>query len=157
MKTPRFLPAGLACIALAAAAIASTTKSNVGTLVKEIDVRFIKNKPEQTIGKPMVLEFWATWCGPCRESIPHLNDIYAKYKDKGLVVIGITEEGDDVVDAFMKKIPMNYPVAEDKKGKFAEPFGIKGIPHTMLVDKAGKIVWEGHPLELEEKDIEKLL
>jgi thiol-disulfide isomerase/thioredoxin len=157
MKTLRFLAAGLACVLLAATAEASSTKKNVGTVLTQIDVKFIKNKPEQAIGKPMIVEFWATWCGPCRESIPHLNEIYAKYKDKGLVVIGITEEDDDVVEAFMKKIPMDYAVAQDKKGKFGQPFGIKGIPHTMLVDKTGKIVWEGHPLELEEKDIEKLL
>ena len=81
-------------------------------------------------GKAYIVEFWATWCPPCRESIPHLNEIYKKFKDKGLVVIGQNcWEGDDSgVAAFVKKMgdKMTYRVALDdkttnKKGGWPRP------------------------------------
>ncbi len=145
------------CLTLATPAFAVSGKGNVGTVLTKIGVKYIKNKPEQTIGKPMIVEFWATWCPPCRASIPHLNEVYKKYKDKGLVVVGITSEDDNLVEKFMKQVPMEYSVAQDKGDDWGKQFGIKGIPHALLVDKTGKIVWEGHPMELEDKDIEKLL
>ncbi len=156
----KYLSACLAtvfCLGLLSAAHASSEKNNVGTVLTKIDVKYIKHKPEKTIGQPMIVEFWATWCPPCRASIPHLNEIYKKYKDKGLVVIGITDENDNVVEKFMKQIPMDYAVAQDKDDDWSKQFGIKGIPHAMLVDKSGKIVWEGHPMQIDEKEIEKLL
>src|SRR2546425_6818391 len=79
-------------------------------------------------GKAYIVEFWATWCGPCRVSIPHLNEIHNKYKDKGLIVIGqdCWERDDDLVAPFVEKMgdKMTYRVAlddkeSDKKGKMA--------------------------------------
>lgn len=156
MKTSYLLAAAF-CMASISPALASSAKDNVGTVLTKVDVKYIKNKPEQTIGKPMIVEFWATWCPPCRASIPHLNEVYKKYKEKGLVVVGITNENDNLVEKFMKQVPMDYSVAQDKKDDWSKQFGIKGIPHALLVDKTGKIVWEGHPMELEEKEIEKIL
>lgn len=144
-------------LALVDPASASSSKSNVGTVLTKIDVKYIKNKPEQTIGKPMIVEFWATWCPPCRASIPHLNELYKKYRDKGLVVVGITNENDNLVEKFMKQVPMEYSVAQDKGDDWGKQFGIQGIPHALLVDKTGKIVWEGHPMELKENEIDKVL
>ena len=71
--------------------MARTEKSMVGQSLPKLSVQWLKKKPD-TDGKAMIVEFWATWCPPCRESIPHLNEIYAKYKEKGLQVIGITDE-----------------------------------------------------------------
>jgi len=109
----------------------------------------------------MILEFWATWCPPCRKSIPHLNAIYAKYKDKdkdkGLVIIGVTDEKKDVVTAFLKKTPMNYSPAIDKTDALGKSFGVTGIPHALLIDSTGKIVWEGHPMSLSDSQIAAVL
>lgn len=115
-------------------------------------------------GKAYVVEFWATWCGPCRMSIPHLNDIYTKYKDKGLIVIGqdCWERDESLVAPFIKQMgdKMTYRVALDDKstaenGKMAETWmqaaGRNGIPSAFLVDTKGNIAWIGHPMELEEK------
>ena len=133
----------------------SAESGNVGKQVPELKLTFAKGEIASA-GKPLLLEFWATWCGPCRQSIPHLNQVYAKFKDKGLVVIGVTDEDVETVNAFMKKVPMDYSVAvgDDKLGAF---FGVSGIPHALLITKEGKVLWEGHPMQLDEADIEKLL
>ena len=135
---------------------ARTEKSMVGQSLPKLSVQWLDKKPE-TVGKPMIVEFWATWCPPCRSSIPHLNEIYAKYKDKGLQIVGITDEDRAKIKKFEKEVPIEYAVGLDANGKYAKPFGIQGIPHAVLVDKTGKVVWEGHPMSLKESQIEELL
>jgi thiol-disulfide isomerase/thioredoxin len=123
-----------------------------------------------TPGKAYLVEFWATWCGPCRESIPHLNEIHKKFKDKGLVVIGqdCMERDEDRVEPFIKKMgeKMTYRVALDNKqgsddGKMAQTWmnaaGATGIPTAFLVDTKGVIAWIGHPMALKESVIEAVL
>jgi cytochrome c biogenesis protein CcmG, thiol:disulfide interchange protein DsbE len=136
--------------------MARTEKSMVGQPLPKLSVQWLKKKPD-TDGKPMIVEFWATWCPPCRESIPHLNEIYAKYKDKGLLVVGITDEDRAKILKFEKEVPIEYSVGLDNGGKYAKPFGIQGIPHAVLVDKSGKVVWEGHPMSLKDSQIEEIL
>jgi len=127
----------------------------VGQKVPDLKLDYIGNKPDVQ-GKPMILEFWATWCGPCKQSIPHLNQIHKKYKDKGLVILGVTDENEATVRGFTKKVPIDYASATDPGGKLSKDFGVQGIPHAVLVKKSGEIAWEGHPLSLKDADIEKL-
>jgi thiol-disulfide isomerase/thioredoxin len=121
-------------------------------------------------GTPYIVEFWATWCGPCRASIPHLNEIYSKYKDKGLVVIGqnVWEKDESLVEPFVKKMgdKMTYRVAMDdkatsEKGVMAETWmeaaGQNGIPTAFVVNQDGKIAWIGHPMALPESVLEAVL
>jgi thiol-disulfide isomerase/thioredoxin len=109
-----------------------------------------------------LVEFWATWCGPCRRSIPHLTEVQKKFKDKGVVVIGVSVDEDkkrktrDKVEEFVKEQgdKMEYAVALDDKDRstdkaYMEEFKCEGIPTAFLVDKAGKLVWLGHPDEAE--------
>ena len=120
--------------------------------------------------KAYIVEFWATWCPPCRTSIPHLNEVHNKFKNKGLIVIGqdCWEKDESLVEPFIKKMgdKMTYRVALDdkqgnEKGKMAETWmeaaGRGGIPSAFLVDKTGSIAWIGHPMELEDEVIEKVL
>ncbi len=132
------------------------SKSNVGTVIEDLKVRFSGKAPELK-GKPYILEFWATWCPPCRQSIPHLNEVYKKFKDKGLEIIGVTDEDKQTVRNFEKAVPIDYTVAFDTYKKLNKDFGIEGIPHAMIVDSTGKIVWEGHPMGLSDSDIEAVL
>ena len=120
-------------------------------------------------GKVYLVEFWATWCGPCRVSIPHLNELHNKYQGKGLVVIGqdVWETNDKLVEPFVKKMGdrMSYRVALDDKenhsGRMAEAWmkaaGQDGIPSAFVVDTRGHLAWIGHPLDLKERVIEQVL
>ena len=153
----RILALALSLFALTVASCsASSEPSNVGKTVPATSFDYLANKAD-TAGKPYILEFWATWCPPCRQSIPHLNEVYAKFKARGLLIVGVSKEDPAKVREFMKTLPMNYTVAIDTTGKLGASFGIRGIPHALIVDKTGKIVWEGHPMEMTDADIEKVL
>lgn len=121
-------------------------------------------------GTAYIVEFWATWCGPCRATIPHLNELHSKFKDKGLVVIGqdVWERDESKVVPFIKQMgeKMTYRVALDdkstvEKGAMAvnwmEAAGQNGIPAAFVVNKQGTIAWIGHPATLKEKTLERIL
>jgi thiol-disulfide isomerase/thioredoxin len=146
----------LVSLALTSFAFGKADKSSVGQTLPALNLEYLTTAPEYA-GKPMIVEFWATWCPPCRQSIPHLNAIYTKYKDKGLVVIGVTKEKKDVVTGFLKVTPMTYFPAIDSTGALGKAFGVTSIPHALLVDKTGKIVWEGHPMSLKDSQIAAIL
>ena len=98
-----------------------------------------------------VIEFWATWCGPCRDSIPHLTELQEKYKSKGVTVIGITDEPKATVERFVRRQDkkMDYTVAIEKGDTMSQAYmrayGQTGIPATFVVDQNDRIVWVGHP------------
>lgn len=149
----------LLCLALTScfhSVFARAGKSMMGETLPPLKVEYLAQTPDLA-GKPMILEFWATWCPPCRESIPHLNEVYAKYKDQGLVIVGVTKEKKSVVQSFLAKTPMNYFPALDPDGELNKTFAITAIPHAVLIDKTGKIVWEGHPMSLPEAKVNQLL
>ncbi|MCX7835159.1 MAG: TlpA family protein disulfide reductase [bacterium] len=92
---------------------------------------------------PTVLDFWATWCTPCKEALPHLNEIYEKYHKDGLQVLAISVDGTktmDKVSPFIINEGYSFKVFMDPKSEALKAFGGKNIPHTVLVDRAGKIV-----------------
>lgn len=99
-----------------------------------------------------VVEFWATWCGPCRQSIPHLNELQKKLRDKGVVVVGISDEASEIVKPFVKKMgaKMEYAVAcDDLRQTYAnymDAYGYNGIPTAFVVGKDGRVLWHGHPM-----------
>jgi thiol-disulfide isomerase/thioredoxin len=128
----------------------------VGKAFPALKVEFFGEKPI-TEGKARIVEFWATWCPPCRDSIPHLNEVYKKFKDKGLVVVGITDEDKQKVEAFRTKIPMDYNVATDTAGALLKQLAINGIPQAFVINKKGLVVWQGHPMELKEATLDQVL
>lgn len=115
--------------------------------------------------KVYIVEFWATWCGPCVAAIPHVNELYKKHKAEGLVVVGqnLGEDAKTVGD-FVKQMgaKMTYRVTVDTKDgtmakKWLEAAEQSGIPCAFVVNKKGKIAYIGHPMAMEESMLEKLL
>ena len=96
-----------------------------------------------------VLEFWATWCPPCKRSIPELNRLFQEYKDQNVVVIGVTSEAEETVRPFIEKMEMKYVVAIDTNRLFAETYmdDVPGIPYAFIIDTNGIVVWSGHPTD----------
>lgn len=163
----------LAAVLAAGPALGAAPTLKVGDPAPKLQMgKWVQGEPvnEFEKGKAYIVEFWATWCGPCRVSIPHLNEIHNKYKSKNLVVIGqdCWERDESLVEPFVKKMgeKMTYRVALDdkednKSGKMAETWmaaaGQTGIPSAFVVDTSGTIAWIGHPMQLKEAMLEKVL
>ena len=129
----------------------------VGKVAPEIKIaEWVKGGPVSLAdgkGKNIyIVEFWATWCPPCRMSIPHLTKLQKKYKDKGLIVVGISKEKPGKVKPFVaSQKEMDYNVGIDTDGSTYSTYmeGVRGIPHAYIINKEGIVVWSGHPLEME--------
>lgn len=141
-------------LGVTAATHAATLK--VGDTAPGLDVETWVKGEEVTFqeGKTYVVEFWATWCGPCKRSIPHLTDLQEEYGDSGLTIIGITSgEKIDTVERFVAQQgnKMNYTVGFDRRQATSSAWmraaGQNGIPAAFIVDGRGKIQWIGNPLD----------
>ncbi len=111
-------------------------------------------------GKVVVLDFWATWCPPCKREIPDFIELQKTYGSQGVQIVGIALDEPDKVQAFAQQNGMNYPVLMGTDEISAMYGGIDGIPTTFIIDKTGKIVnrFEGfRPKEVFEGEIAKLL
>ena len=158
MRSPRFarntarLLGGLLVAAIATTASSADLK--VGDTAPPVEIQeWIQGETEVGEGKPYIVEFWATWCGPCKRSIPHLNKLYKKYKPNGLTIIGVSDETKAVskVKSFVKNQGdrMSYPVAIDGgvKREWFQAAGQRGIPSAFIVDDRNKIAFIGHPMD----------
>jgi peroxiredoxin len=91
-------------------------------------------------GKVVLVNFWATWCPPCRKEMPDLEALYKRFKDQGLVILSISDEDADKVRPFVKQMNVTYPVLLDPGRKVNDMFKIYGIPKTFVYDRTGKLV-----------------
>ncbi|HFD78779.1 MAG TPA: TlpA family protein disulfide reductase [Gammaproteobacteria bacterium] len=95
-------------------------------------------------GKVVMLNFWATWCPPCRREMPSMEAVYQSFKGQDFVVLAVNEwESEDHVFAFMGQLPVDpsFPILFDTDSKVAPLFGVKGLPTTVLIDRRGRIVY----------------
>jgi peroxiredoxin len=94
-------------------------------------------------GKVVLVDFWASWCLPCRESFPWMSSMLEKYGDKGLVIVAINlDKKRESANAFLEKYPAPFTVAFDPSGKTAEAFRVGAMPTSFIVNRTGEIVYE---------------
>lgn len=142
--------AAIACCAVLAFGLSAQAggKPEVGSAPPEVKAEGWINGEGTTLanlkGKVAVVEFWATWCPPCRRSIPHLIELHEKHAKSGLVILGLSNEPKDKVAPFVEKMKMSYLVGYGSET--GQDYGVEGIPHAFVVGKDGKIIWSGNPL-----------
>ena len=96
---------------------------------------------ERYRGKVVVLDFWASWCAPCRQSFPWLNEMQSKYGPQGLVIIGVNVDRERAdADKFLRAVPATFELAFDPTGALASTYEIPGMPSSFVFDRAGRIV-----------------
>lgn len=124
----------------------SVNAADLGSKAPSFTIDALKNVTTAQInsdlykGKVVYVDFWASWCGPCKRSLPKLEELRAKYKGSGFEVIAINmdENAQDAKD-FLEKFPVSFPVGVDPKGVVAEKYRITGLPSAYIIDRQGNI------------------
>lgn len=107
-----------------------TLKANNGKNIRLSDLR----------GQVVMLNFWASWCGPCRQEMPLLDKLYKKYSSAGFSLLGVNVEADPKeADALLKEIPVSFPVLYDTTSKVSEAYKVDAMPSSVLIDCDGKV------------------
>jgi len=96
---------------------------------------------ESLRGRPVLLDFWATWCGPCQAESPIVNTIAQRYKDRGLAVVGVnTSDEDGLAAQFVRAKKLGFPIVYDEGNKIANSYHVTNLPTLIIISKSGKIV-----------------
>lgn len=140
MPIPRRLL--FACLALAASGIAAAAAvpgSPAPALVLpardggKVDLASLK-------GEVVMINFWATWCGPCRQEMPLLAQLHTKYQPLGFTLLGVNVEPDSAAAVdWLKGVPVGFPIVFDRDSAVAGRFGVEGMPSTVFVDRNGQV------------------
>jgi peroxiredoxin len=107
-------------------------------------------------GKVVLLNFWATWCPPCRKEMPDLDVLYQKFQDQGLVVLAISDEDASKVKPFIAERKISYPILLDPGHKVSNAFVVEGIPRSLIYDRAGKLVAQSIDMRTREQFLDML-
>ena len=139
MRLARFIPVLIAATLLAASAAQATTPapapdfalpSRDGGEVRLSELR----------GQVVMINFWATWCGPCRQEMPLLQQISARYEPLGFTLLGVNVEPDSApAKAWLEKVPVTFPILFDRENTVSACFGVEAMPSTVLVDREGRV------------------
>lgn len=149
MSSLRFVGVGVLLAALLAGCGAPSGPV-VGAKAPDLEVESFKEKGKfvklsSLEGKVVLLDFWATWCGPCREAMPMVESLYRDYKDKGFEVMAISNEFRGDVEPFKATSPNTYPVYLDTDNSAWTAYEVTTIPDFVLIGKDGTIVYRGAP------------
>lgn len=110
-------------------------------------------------GKVVYVDFWATWCVPCRKSFPWMNEMNAKYKKQGLEIIAISMDSKrEKVKKFLEKVPANFTIAYDPEGEIADAYKVQVMPSSFIIDRKGKLIEKHYGFRAKDKpELEKAL
>lgn len=96
-------------------------------------------------GEVVMINFWATWCGPCRQEIPHLEALYQRYSSLGFTLLGVNVEEDPKgAEAWLAETPVSFPILFDSKNEVTKLYDVVAMPSTVLVDRAGNVRFVHH-------------
>ncbi|MEN9284088.1 MAG: Sporulation thiol-disulfide oxidoreductase [Verrucomicrobiota bacterium] len=168
-----FLSTAAAAVLCTAVSVSAEATLKIGDAAPALKTgKWVQGEPVKGFEKDTVyvVEFWATWCGPCRATIPHLDELHEEWKEKGVVFIGqdCWEREEDKVEPFVKEMgeKMSYRVALDDKSEVEKGYmavnwmqaaGQNGIPSAFVVGKDGKIAWIGHPAGLKSETLGEIV
>ncbi|MEA2490644.1 MAG: hypothetical protein QOH21_2436 [Acidobacteriota bacterium] len=121
--------------------------TDIGAMMPEYSASWLDGSKFEVASlrnKVVLLNLWATWCGPCRTEIPELQMIHQKYAARGFEVVGVSvdETGPEAVKEFVDQQKVTYPIALDPEGKLASIFQTSVLPTSVLIDRNGRIVWK---------------
>lgn len=112
-----------------------TLKSNSGKNIRLSDLR----------GQVVMINFWASWCGPCRQEMPILDDLYKRYSKLGFTLIGVNVEQDSSkANAYLKDIPVSFPILYDTANQTSKLYNVNAMPTTVMVDRNGNMRFIHH-------------
>jgi len=113
---------------------------------------------QQLTDRFIVIDFWATWCGPCIAAVPHFNTLVTAYADReDIIFLSMSYESPDRIQRTLDRIDFQSVVVTDTTNSTQEAYGIKGIPVTLVIGPAGRLRWKGQPAELTEEDLREIL
>ena len=139
-----FLRRLLICMVLCLPLWANATAVKVGEIAPAVDLPNLVGEGNTSLadlrGKVVYLDFWASWCGPCRVSFPQLETIRAELAERGFEVLAVNvDEFEEDALEFLKEIPVSYPVVQDIEGASPKIYGILGMPTGFLIDREGVV------------------
>ncbi len=107
-----------------------------------VNIQGEKVSLSQYRGQVVILNFWATWCPPCKEEMPSMEQLHQTFKDRGLVMLAVNveENGQEVVSKFLEKTPYSFPILLDEDAKIQNTYGVFRFPETFIIDKNGVVI-----------------
>lgn len=134
----------LACLVVAGASLSFSGVLNAGdTAAPNFTLPTKAGTPiqlSQYKGKVVMLNFWASWCGPCRKEMPLMDQIYKKYTAAGFVLLGVNVDTDSTdAQKFLTQVPVSFPIAYDRENKVAKMYDVASMPSTVFIDRKGRV------------------
>jgi len=161
LRSPFLQSLRVAALCAAAALTGSAWSIEIGATAPTFELPGLKEtvKLAQLQGKVVYVDFWASWCVPCKQSFPFMNELQSKYGPKGLQIVAINLDAKrDDADRFLTQVPAQFTVAFDAKGDSAKRFEVKGMPSSFLIGRDGRVVATHRGFKDEERqEIEALI
>jgi thiol-disulfide isomerase/thioredoxin len=140
----------LASLSAAPLSLAVPIKATAAKAAPDVQLTMRDGKKvmlSQLRGQVVMINFWATWCGPCRKEMPLLDAMYRKYKAMGFTLVGVNVEPDSKeAQAYLRDVPVSFPIAFDNDSKLTKVFDVQGMPSSVIIDRRGnaRVVHKGY-------------